>query len=47
MVNNKNSIKINIQSFYNDLTDININDKYYNLQEIPDAGKKTLYSEYK
>tara|TARA_A100000164_G_scaffold363282_1_gene380117 strand:- start:74 stop:865 length:792 start_codon:yes stop_codon:yes gene_type:complete len=43
----KNSIKINIQSFYNDLTDININDKYYNLQEIPDAGKKTLYSEYK
>lgn len=43
----RNSIKINIQSFYNDLTDININDKLYNLKEIPDAGKKTLYSEYK
>tara|TARA_Y100000768_G_scaffold63599_1_gene43717 strand:- start:19344 stop:20135 length:792 start_codon:yes stop_codon:yes gene_type:complete len=43
----KNSIKINIQSFYNDLTEINMKDKYYNLQQIPDASKKTLYSEYK
>ena len=43
----KNSIKINIQSFYNDLTEIDINDKLYNLRKIPDAGKRTLYSEYK
>ncbi len=43
----KNSMKINIQSFYNDLSQININDNFYNLQNIPDAGKKTLYSEYK
>ena len=36
----KNTLKINIQAFYNDLKEININDKYYNLKNIPDAGKK-------
>ena len=43
----KNTLKINIQAFYNDLKEININDKYYNLKNIPDAGKKTMYNEYK
>ena len=43
----KNTLKVNIQAFYNDLKEININDKYYNLKNIPDAGKKTMYNEYK
>jgi ectoine hydroxylase-related dioxygenase (phytanoyl-CoA dioxygenase family) len=43
----KNSVKINIQSFYNDLIEIDMKDKFYSLQKIPNAGKKTLYNEYK
>tara|TARA_B100001059_G_C17834209_1_gene586798 strand:- start:1635 stop:2426 length:792 start_codon:yes stop_codon:yes gene_type:complete len=43
----KNSMKINIQSFYNDLSQINMNDEYYTLKNIPDAGKRTMHGEYK
>tara|TARA_X000000950_G_C13920898_1_gene663329 strand:+ start:8960 stop:9751 length:792 start_codon:yes stop_codon:yes gene_type:complete len=42
-----NTLKLNIQAFYNDLKEINMHDKFYKLKNIPDAGKKTMYDEYK